>query len=265
VARLTRWARRTPLSDRQSTKNLGWGEALDPTIWRMDKAGRERTAWPGCPDSALNIPNFDTGPVYRIRIHDAGVSAMNRMLCLAVAAMSLAFAGFSTGAPAQVAATQIKLTENQIEGFIAAQDELLAVVEKMGAGFSERANPEYDAELDAVTRKHGFKDLAEFDAVATSISMVMTGIDPETKLFTDPQTAIEKEIEDVRSDVSILPGEKKDLLEQLNAAFKAAEPIKFPTNIALVKKHYDKLEVTTIGISDDETASAAMRTISEAK
>ena len=191
---------------------------------------------------------------------------MHRTLCLAVAAMSVAFAGFSTGAPAQVTTTQIKLTETQIEGFIAAQDDMLAVVEKMGAGFSEHANPEYDAELNAVTRKHGFKDLAEFDAVATSISMVMTGINPETKLFTDPQTAIKKEIDDVKSDESILPGEKKNLLEQLSAAFKAAEPIPFPTNIELVKKHYDKLEVTSIGISDDDSASASgMRTMSEAK
>jgi hypothetical protein len=55
-----------------------------------------------------------------------------------------------------------------------------------------------------------FKDLAEFDAVATSISMVMTGIDPETKLFTDPQTAIKKEIDDAKSDESILPGEKEE-------------------------------------------------------
>jgi hypothetical protein len=191
---------------------------------------------------------------------------MHRTLCLAVAAMSVAFAGFSTEALAQATTMQIKLTENQIEGFIAAQDDMLAVVEKMGAGFSEHASPEYDTELDAVTRKHGFKDLAEFDAVATSISMVMTRIDSETKLFTDPQTAIRKEIDDVMSDESILPGEKKNLLEQLNAAFKAAEPIQFPTNIELVKKHYDELEVTTIGIPDDDSASASsMRTISEAK
>ena len=192
---------------------------------------------------------------------------MHRMLCLAVAAMSVAFAGFSTGAPAQVTTTQIKLTENQVEGFIAAQGDMLAVVEKMGAGFSEHASPDYDAELDAVTRKHGFRDLAEFDAVASNISMVMTGIDPETKLFTDPQMAIRKEIEDVSSDGSIPPGEKKTLLEQLDAAFKAAQPVLFPTNIELVKKHYDRLEVTTIGIPDEDSGSASgvVRTISEAK
>jgi hypothetical protein len=217
--------------------------------------------------STCSAPNFDTGPVYRVRIHDAGVSAMYRMLCLTVAAMSVTFASFSTSAPAQVATTQIKLTENQIKGFIAAQDDMLAVVEKMGAAFSDHPNTEYDAELETITKKHGFKDLAEFDAVATNISMVMAGMDPESQVFTDPQMAIKKEIEDASSDKSIPPSEKRNLLEQLNAAFKAAEPIQFPTNVELVKKHYDKLEVTTIGISDDDSrsASSVVRTISEAK
>jgi hypothetical protein len=205
--------------------------------------------------------------MYRVRIHNAGVSTMYRILCLAVAAMSVTFASFSTSALAQVTTTQIRLTENQIEGFIAAQDDMLAVVEKMGAAFSDDINTEYDAELETITKKHGFKDLAEFDAVATNISMVMAGMDPETQVFTDPQMAIKKEIEDVSSDQSIPPSEKRTLLEQLNAAFKAAEPIKFLTNIELVKKHYDRLEVTTIGNSDDDSrsTSSVVRTIGEAK
>jgi hypothetical protein len=209
-----------------------------------------------------------TSRVYRHRPHPlCGVSAMYRMLCLTVAVMSVTFASFSTSAPAQVTATQIKLTENQIMGFIAAQDDILTVVEKMGAAFLDHASAEYDAELDAVTKKHGFKDLAEFDAVATNISMVMAGINSETKIFTDPQMAIKKEIEDVSSDKSISPSEKSNLLEQLNAAFQAAEPIRFPTNIELVTKYYDRIEVTTIAISDDDggSASSVGRTISEAK
>jgi hypothetical protein len=35
------------------------------------------------------------------------------------------------------------------------------------------------------------RSLGEFDAAATNISMVMAGIDPETKV-TDPQMAIKK-------------------------------------------------------------------------
>jgi hypothetical protein len=110
---------------------------------------------------------------------------------------------------------------------------------------------------------HGFKNLAEFDSVATNISMVMAGIDPETKVFTQPLVSIKKEIEDVSADKSISPREKSEMLEQLNEAFKAAQPIRFPTNVELVKKHYHKLEVTSIGNDSRPVPSAGA--ISEAK
>ena len=189
---------------------------------------------------------------------------MYRMLCLTVAAMSVAFASFPTSAPAQVAVKQIKLTENRIEGFIAAQNDILAIVEKIGAVSSDHANTDYEAELDAVTRKHGFQGLAEYDAVAANISLIMAGIDPETKVFTDPQTVIKKEIEELNADEAVPQSEKRNLLEELNAALKAAEPIQFPMNIELVKKYYEKLGVTTISISDDDSrSSSAVRTIRE--
>jgi len=188
------------------------------------------------------------------------------MLCLTVAAISVAFASFPTSAPAQVTARQIKLTDNQIEAFIATQDDMRALVEKtMSVASLDSANTEYEAELDAVARKHGFRDIAEFDAVGTSIYMVMAGIDSETKTFIDPQMAIKREIKDVRSDKSISASDKRNLLEQLDAAFKAAEPIRFPTNIELVKKHYNMLEVTMIGTFDDKgrSVSSLVRTSSE--
>ena len=191
---------------------------------------------------------------------------MYRMLCLTVAAISVAFASFPTSAPAQVTARQIKLTDNQIEAFIATQDDMRALVEKtMSVASLDSANTEYEAELDAVARKHGFRDIAEFDAVGTSIYMVMAGIDSETKTFIDPQMAIKREIKDVRSDKSISASDKRNLLEQLDAAFKAAEPIRFPTNIELVKKHYNMLEVTMIGTFDDKgrSVSSLVRTSSE--
>jgi hypothetical protein len=35
--------------------------------------------------------------------------------------------------------------------------------------------------------------------------------------------------------------DKKEALDQLNAALKAAVPVKYPDNIKLVTKYYDKL------------------------
>jgi hypothetical protein len=86
---------------------------------------------------------------------------------------------------------------------------------------------------------------------------VTAAIDPQTKVFTDPQTAIKKEIDDVRTDKTISEHEKRHLLEELNAALKATESIRFPTNIALVKRYYDKLVTRTVGNFDLDARSSS--------
>jgi hypothetical protein len=176
--------------------------------------------------------------------------------------MAVTFVSFSTSALAQVAETQIKLTEKQVEGFIAAQMDMSAVMEKtQGAVFSD--DPKYKAELDAVTKKHSFKNFAEYETVTANISMVMAAIDPQTKNFSDPQAAIRKEIEDVRSDKTVSNSEKKQLLVELNEALKSTPSIQFPTNIELVKKYYDKIDVMDIAAYDSPSTLSVVRTISE--
>ena len=177
---------------------------------------------------------------------------MYQMLRLTIAAIAVVLASFPTSAPARVAVTQIKLTEKHVEGYIAAQKDMSAVVEKMmqGAVFSNRANARYEAELKAVTKKHGFKNFAEYEAVATSIFLVMAAIDSQTKVFTDPPAAIQQELEDVTAANNIPNSEKKKLLRSLTLALKAARHIQFPTNIELVQKYYDKIYVTTIAAYD---------------
>ena len=138
-----------------------------------------------------------------------------------------------------------------------------AVVEKMMQGDS--ANAKYEAELKAVTKKHGFKNFAEYEAVAASISLVMAAIDPQTKVFTDPHTAIKKELEDVSAETNISNSQKTKLLRSLNLALRAARAIQFPTNIELVQKYYNKIDVTTIAAYDGDSwrNSSIVRTISE--
>ena len=75
-----------------------------------------------------------------------------------------------------------------------------------------------------------------------SSDLVMTGIDPKTKAFTEPAAAIKQEIADVTANRTIPAAEKKQMLEELNEALKAAQPIQFPGNIDLVKKYYDKID-----------------------
>jgi hypothetical protein len=168
------------------------------------------------------------------------------------AALAAVVAGGSTMALVPTAAAQqplqpptmkqIKLTEKQIQGFIAAQKDMAPLLEKLQAATSDQLDPKVQAQLEAVAKKNGFKDMAEYDDVAANISMVMAGIDPQTKTFTDPLVAIKKEIADVTADKSMAAEEKKQALEELNEALKATQPIEFPGNIELVKKYYDKLD-----------------------
>ena len=192
---------------------------------------------------------------------------MYQMLRPTIVVMAVVFASLPTNAPARVAVTQIKLTEKHVEGFIAAQKEMSAVVEKMmqSAVFSNSANARYEAELKAVTKKHGFKNFAEYEAVADSISLVMAAINSQTKVFTDPPTAIRQELEDVTAAKNIPNSEKKKLLRSLTLAMRAARPIQFPTNVELVQKYYDKIDVTTIAAYDGDSwrNSSVAHTISE--
>jgi hypothetical protein len=137
---------------------------------------------------------------------------------------------------------QIKLTEKHVEAFIAAQQDMSAVVQKMQAGTAAKPDAVYEAELEAVTKKHGFKSFSEYEDVAATISIVMASIDPESKTFIDPQTAIKKEIDDLRSDASMSEENKKQLMQELQEALKAAQPIQFPSNIELVRKYYDRID-----------------------
>jgi hypothetical protein len=57
--------------------------------------------------------------------------------------------------------------------------------------------PELKAALDAAAKKHGFKDFNDYDEVTANITMVMTGMDAKTKVFTDPAIAIKEEIQEV--------------------------------------------------------------------
>jgi hypothetical protein len=187
------------------------------------------------------------------------------MYHIIIAAIAVVFVGFPTSS--QVAAAQIKLTEKHVEGFIAAQRDMSAVAEKrQGAVFSNHPNAKYEAELKAVTKKHGFKNFAEYEMVAANISLVMAAIDPRTKVFTDPRAAIKKELEEVSANKTIEDNERKKLLRELDEALKSAESIQFPTNIELVTKYYDKIDATTIAAydgPDSHPTSSAVRTISE--
>jgi hypothetical protein len=163
-----------------------------------------------------------------------------RLMLAAVVAVSLTH--FMGAATAQPALKQIKLTDKQIEGFISAQKVMATVAEKMQGTAADKPDPKVQAELEEIAKKHGFGNFQEYDDVAANISMIMAGIDPQTKAFTEPKAAIEKEMEEVKNDKSIPEKEKKQMLEELTEALKAAQPVQFPANIDLVKKYWEKID-----------------------
>jgi hypothetical protein len=150
----------------------------------------------------------------------------------------LALALFNPGAAPAQEVKQIKLTEKHIQGFLAASNDMAKLYDDANP---DKPDPKVEAQAAAVAKKNGFASLAEYDDVSTNISMIMSGIDPQTKKFTEPSEQIKKEIAALKADKSVPEVEKKEDVAQLEAALKSAKPIQFKENIALVLKYFDKL------------------------
>jgi hypothetical protein len=135
---------------------------------------------------------------------------------------------------------QIKLTEKHIQGFMAASKDMAKLYD--GADPSaDKPDPRVEAQAGAIAKKSGFASLVEYEDASMNIAMIMYGIDPQTKKFTDPSEQIKKEIAALKGDQSVPEAEKREGLEQLEAALKDAKPVQFKENIALVLKYFDKL------------------------
>jgi|SRR5215467_8231226 len=171
-------------------------------------------------------------------------SSRIRLRFLLVAALLLPFALLAHAAAPAAAqeVRQIKLTEQQVQGFIAAQKAMSAVAEKIESPAADKPDPKIQAALEDIARKNGFKDYAEYDEVAANISMVMAGIDPQTREFTDAKTAIKKEIDEVTADQALAPDERKQMLEELNESLKTAVIVQNLGNVDVVRKYYDQID-----------------------
>jgi hypothetical protein len=133
---------------------------------------------------------------------------------------------------------QIRVTERQIQRFIAAQKDMAVVAE-----FDQR-DPRLQTESESVAKENGFKDFAEYDEVAANILMVFAGIDPQSKQFTDPQAAMKKKIAEITADKTISKREKRELVNEYEKRLNAAQPIQYPSNIELVRKYYDQITMS---------------------
>jgi hypothetical protein len=151
---------------------------------------------------------------------------------------------FVPGASTAQEMKQIKLTEKQVQGYIAAFSDMAKLDE---GGNPDQPDPKVQAQAEAIAKKSGFASLADYDEVSFNIAMVMSGIDPKTKKFTEPPEQIKKEIAALKADKSVPEAQKKEDLKQLEDALKTSKPIQFKENIALVTKYFDKLSALMPG------------------
>jgi hypothetical protein len=154
--------------------------------------------------------------------------AIFRLLGVMMVAALLHSLGSTAPAHAQAEPKQIKLTEKQVEGFIAVQKKM--------------ATAKAESEFEAIAKEYGFATLDEHDDVEANVLMVMDGIDPQTKAFSEPPVLVKRRIEEVTADKAMPDADKKQALQELNDALKIAKPIQFPGNIELVKKYYEQIQ-----------------------
>jgi hypothetical protein len=149
-------------------------------------------------------------------------------------------------APAAVDASQadveqLALTEKQIEAFIAGQKTISAIVDKVPEDQLDNPNPQLQTKLDQVARKFGFKDYGEYEDVADNIDLVMDGFDDDSKTYVGQEVVLKKQLSEVAADKTISARERSEQIKELNEMLKAVEPVKFPNNIVVVTKYYDRL------------------------
>jgi hypothetical protein len=165
---------------------------------------------------------------------------------LTVACVAVAVVQFSWAVQAQPVADmppkQIALTEKQVLAFVASQKDIQPILEKIQESSADELPPAVKAELETAAKKHGFRDFNDYDEVTSNITMVLAGLDGKTQVFTEPAIAIKEEIQEVTANKDLPAAEKKQMLDDLNEALKSAQPLQFPNNIELVRKHYDKID-----------------------
>jgi hypothetical protein len=180
------------------------------------------------------------------------------VIAIAVAGLTLSAAALSGGdafaqvkpaaAPAEAAPPadapmkQIALTEKQIEGVLTAQKDMEALDDTLPDSPNVKPDSQVTAELEAISKKSGFASYAEYNNVVDNISLVLAGFDPATKKYIGVEAVLKKQIAVVEADNKMPSKEKKQALDDMNAALQTPAPaIENKGNIDLVAKYYDKL------------------------
>jgi hypothetical protein len=169
------------------------------------------------------------------------------LTALSIACLAASFGAFplhpalaqAGGPPPQL--KQIALTQAQIDNVLASAKEIDAITEKL----PQNAPPSAKAvgQLDGIAKKHGFANYDDYNTVMGNISLVMDGIDPQTKKYIGSDAVLKQQVDQVKANKQMSAADKKQALASLDQALKVKEPeIANKGNIDLVIKNYDKLD-----------------------
>jgi hypothetical protein len=157
---------------------------------------------------------------------------------------------------------EIKLTEALVNGFIAAQPEMIPLMQKNVADLMNRAegitdpaqypkpDPAIIAEMETVIKKHGFASQKDYtDTAATIMSAAMSSLFKGTENFERPVDDSAKvraeflaEIESVNAEQQLTAVQKTYIVAKLNKAMARVKPPKYPENYELLGAMSGKLK-----------------------
>jgi len=144
-------------------------------------------------------------------------------------------------APQPAELKQVALTDKQVQGLLDSQNEMDAIISKLPDDPSKPPDAKTMAALEAVAKKYGFADYAEYGNVAANIDMLLDGFDPKTKKFIGIEASLKSQIALIQADTKMPAKDKQEALDELNDSLKNAPKIQFPANVDIVAKYYDKL------------------------
>jgi hypothetical protein len=163
----------------------------------------------------------------------------NRRRC-GIALMALAFAVAWVPTAQAQKINQIELTEQHVVNLLAAQSDFAPLAGKL-AEASDEPDPKLLQELDDTAKKHGFSGFEQYSDVDNNIFFVLEGLDRETGVYVSEAERLKQESEIIAGEKGIPDDEKKEMLADIKEEMALAEPLKFPSNVDIVKKHIEEL------------------------
>jgi hypothetical protein len=142
-------------------------------------------------------------------------------------------------AAADAAVVQIRLTDAQVKAYAAAQPDLAVVISRLPDDLKS------NAKLEAIVRNHNFANLEAYKTVAGNISLIVEGIDPETKRYIGAEAVLKRQLADLETDDGVSKADKKAAAAKLNLALKAVGAVQYPENIDLVMRNLDAILATS--------------------